>query len=209
MKYFRKCIRRIAWLPWRGIAVFRSFYFLKFRPQLTRGLAVQSSVKCQVAQKTYFTGHGIVKLGEGVIFGFKPGGYFRGNCIEFTLRKGGLIEVGANTFFNNNVYISASRRVSIGADCLIGHNCEFSDSDGHGIHPLERRSSLGIIEETIIGDNVWLGNGCKVLRGSRIGRNCIVAAGAVVKGEFSDNSILGGVPAKVIRTIDAIDEGNS
>jgi len=49
--------------------------------------------------------------------------------------------------------------------------------------------------------NVWFGHNWKVLRGTEIGNNCIVAAGAVVKGKFKDNLILGGVPAKIIKEI--------
>lgn len=180
----------------------RVLYYLKARPLLNKNLHIQYRSGCQVTQCTYFIGSGNVILGANVKFGFRPGGYFRGNCIEFSLRRGGSITIGDNTFFNNNVFISASNYIIFGANCLVGHNCEFSDADGHAINPALRHTSSGLVEPCIIGENVWFGNGCKILRGSHIGDNCIVGAGAVVKGKFEANTIIGGVPAKVIRMIE-------
>ena len=50
-----------------------------------------------------------------------------------------------------------------------------------------------------IGNNCWIGAKATILDGTKIGDGCIVAAGAVVKGEFPDNVIIGGVPAKIIK----------
>jgi acetyltransferase-like isoleucine patch superfamily enzyme len=198
-------IVRFVKSPLRAYVSLRKLYFLTIRPLFSRSLAVVSGARCIVTQDTYFTGNGSISIGDRVVLGYKDGGYFRGNCLEFVVRDGGRIVVGSNTHFNNNCCLSAKQLITIGSDCLIGHNCEFSDTDGHEIDPETRTNSSGITEAVTIGNNVWLGNGCKILRGSRIGRNCIVAAGAVVKGVFADNCILGGVPAKVIRTIDVID----
>ncbi|WP_282049061.1 acyltransferase [Maribacter aquivivus] len=55
------------------------------------------------------------------------------------------------------------------------------------------------IEDPVhIGDNVWLGTRVVILPGVTLGNNCIVGAGAVVTKSFSDNSVIGGVPAKII-----------
>jgi acetyltransferase-like isoleucine patch superfamily enzyme len=53
-----------------------------------------------------------------------------------------------------------------------------------------------------IGSGSWLGAGCVVLPGTRLGRNTVVAANAVVRGEHPDHAVLAGVPAKVVRTWD-------
>lgn len=50
-----------------------------------------------------------------------------------------------------------------------------------------------------IGNNCWIGAKATILDGTRIGNGCIVAAGAVVRGSFPDNVIIGGVPAKIIK----------
>lgn len=50
-----------------------------------------------------------------------------------------------------------------------------------------------------IGSGSWLGTGAIILPGTRIGRQCVVAGGAVVRGEFPDHSVIAGIPAKVVR----------
>jgi len=56
------------------------------------------------------------------------------------------------------------------------------------------------LKETIIENNVWIGAGCRILAGSHIESGSIVAAGAVVKKRVKANSIVGGVPARMIKS---------
>jgi acetyltransferase-like isoleucine patch superfamily enzyme len=56
-------------------------------------------------------------------------------------------------------------------------------------------------ESVLIGDNVWLGRNVMLLKGTKLENNIIVAAGSVVSKEFTQNAIIGGVPAKVIKSI--------
>ncbi|HZK12479.1 MAG TPA: acyltransferase [Atribacterota bacterium] len=157
---------------------------------------------CRINQKTYFTGNGLTIIEDNVSFGYKLGGNFRGSGIEIQPRKSDAkIILQKNISMNNNITIVSNESIVIGENCLIGHDCEFLDSDGHGISPDMRRKSSGKCEPIIIKNNVWFGNNCKILRGTEIGNNCIVAAGSIVKGKFKDNVILGGIPAKVIREI--------
>lgn len=66
--------------------------------------------------------------------------------------------------------------------------------------PVEGRASMpGPGKNTVIGNDVWLGQGVKVLPGARIGNGVIVGAGAVVGGDIPAYSIIGGNPARVIR----------
>lgn len=58
-----------------------------------------------------------------------------------------------------------------------------------------------ISRETIIGDNCFIGYGAMILPGTKLGRQCVVGANAVVKGEFEDYSVIVGVPGKVIKKI--------
>jgi acetyltransferase-like isoleucine patch superfamily enzyme len=53
----------------------------------------------------------------------------------------------------------------------------------------------------VIGDDCWIGAKASILDGTVIGRHCVVAAGAVVKGNFPDYSVIGGVPAKILRSL--------
>jgi acetyltransferase-like isoleucine patch superfamily enzyme len=53
----------------------------------------------------------------------------------------------------------------------------------------------------VIGDDVWIGANAVILPGVTIGRHCVVAAGAVVTKDVPDNTVVGGVPAKVLKTL--------
>jgi len=75
------------------------------------------------------------------------------------------------------------------------------DSDFHDISPEKRIGGTPKTGKVVIADNVWIGDRVTILKGSTIGRNSVVAAGAVVSGEFPANVVIGGVPAKVIREI--------
>jgi acetyltransferase-like isoleucine patch superfamily enzyme len=153
-------------------------------------------------QKTLITGKGNVNIGNNDVFGYELGGYYRGGYIELQARyETSKIVIKDYVATNNNVSIISKECITIGNNCLIGHNCEFIDFDGHDILPALRRNNDGKCVPITIDDNVWFGNNCKILCGTTIGRNCIVAANSVVKGKFGENLMIGGVPARVIRII--------
>jgi acetyltransferase-like isoleucine patch superfamily enzyme len=91
--------------------------------------------------------------------------------------------------------VLVAKQLLIGADVIIAWDTFITDSDWHQIGGIQHS------EKTVIGDHVWLANGVKVLRGSIIGENSIVACGAVVTGgSFPAKSLIGGIPAKLIRS---------
>jgi len=67
-----------------------------------------------------------------------------------------------------------------------------------------RVAGKGKCVDIFIGDNTWIGTGCVVLGGTTIGKNCMVAAGSVVKGDYPDFSFIGGNPAKCIKPINEL-----
>ena len=71
---------------------------------------------------------------------------------------------------------------------------------GHNIHPIERHKS-GNARPIIIGNNVWIGGHVAIVGGVEIGDNSIIAAGSVVLKNVPSNTIVGGNPAKIIRSI--------
>jgi len=96
--------------------------------------------------------------------------------------------------------IIAHQSVEIGDDVWLGQDVFITDGN-HGYEDLDAPigSQKGTVEPVSIGDNSWIGHGAIILAGSRIGRNAIVAAGAVVRGEVPDYSIAAGVPARIVR----------
>ena len=107
--------------------------------------------------------------------------------------NGKNIRVGKNFLANYNV--------TIGDYVMIGPNTLISTVN-HPITPLGRRKHLGIGKSVTIGDDVWVGGNVTILPRVNIGNNVVVAAGAVVTKDIPDNSLVSGVPAKVIREIE-------
>lgn len=152
-------------------------------------------------QKTFITGIGTIEIGTNCKFGYKPGGFNRNGSIEMQARYSeAYIKIGNEVFTNNNIFICAANSIIIGDKTLIGQNVAIMDFEAHGIAP-DQRNQIGDIGKVIIGKNVWIGNNVTILKNTEIGKNSIVAAGAVVSGFFPENVIIGGVPAKIIKSI--------
>jgi acetyltransferase-like isoleucine patch superfamily enzyme len=152
-------------------------------------------------QITYCKGDGIVEIGKRCSFGIKLGGFHRGGSIELQARhENARIKIGNNILANNNIMICAMNYIELGNDILIGQNVTIMDHEAHGIHPLKRRE-VGEIGKVILGSNVWIGSNVTILKNTTVGENTIIATGAVVSGEIPSNVIVGGVPAKIIRSI--------
>lgn len=153
-------------------------------------------------QKTLLTGNGSVSIGDRSCFGAKMGGcFYKGSCELQPRYEKSKIMIGKNVATNNNLLIICASEVIIGDNTLIGEGVMIIDHDAHGTYPYDRRTSIGKVGPICIGENVWIGSRAIILPGTKIGNNSIVGAGAVVKGEFADNVIIVGNPAKVIRQI--------
>lgn len=108
------------------------------------------------------------------------------------------ITLGKNVFINACCHFQDQGGITIGDDCLIGHNVVFATLN-HGIAPEERFSMKPA--PITLGKNVWVGSNSTILQGVTIGDNAIIAAGSVVNRDIPANTIAGGVPAKLIRSI--------
>jgi acetyltransferase-like isoleucine patch superfamily enzyme len=111
-----------------------------------------------------------------------------------------LIKIGNNCRING-AYIHAQNSIIIGNNCVIASNVNIIDTNGHEVYSKNRTIGRDKPLEIILEDNVWIGLNVIILKGTRIGRNSIVSAGSVVKGNFEENSIITGNPAKVVKKI--------
>lgn len=146
-----------------------------------------------------------IELGRNVQLYSAPGSnplWLRPCC--FTVRgEGAVLKIGSETAMSGTV-ICVAREVIIGDRVLVGANSTIVDTDFHPLSPLarrEHRTQGALCRPVRIGDDVFIGAGVTILKGSQIGAGCVVGAGAVVAGKFPPNSIIAGNPAQVVRAL--------
>ncbi|MGL4604023.1 MAG: DapH/DapD/GlmU-related protein [Iodobacter sp.] len=147
--------------------------------------------KVKIVQRICVNGKGLIKIGTGSQLGVYPSpGFSRG---EFYLEARGIhaeITIGNNVFINNNCIIIADKSsVHIGNNTLIGPNFVCFDSNFHSLDPNKRLSTDYSCKPVVIGSNVFIGEGVKILRGVCIGDNSVLAAGSIVVKSIPANTI--------------------
>lgn len=110
-----------------------------------------------------------------------------GKNVSIRCRKNSKLYIGKDVFFNNNCVLTCRYNIEIGDDVIIGPNVVIFDHD-HDYKSINRKSDF-IYGEIYIGKNVWIGANACILKGSKIGDNAVIAAGAVVSGEVPENSV--------------------
>ena len=109
------------------------------------------------------------------------------------------ITIGKDVFINSGCHFQDQGGITIGDGSLIGHNVVLATIN-HDLSPLKNRENH--YAPIVIEDHVWVGSNATILQGVTIGRWSVVAAGAVVTKDVLPFTVVGGVPAKVIRRID-------
>ncbi|HJC60120.1 MAG TPA: sugar O-acetyltransferase [Candidatus Dietzia intestinigallinarum] len=108
------------------------------------------------------------------------------------------IRLGERVFINSGCRFQDQGGVTIGDDCLIGHNTVFATLN-HGMDPARRADMIPA--PIVVSRNVWIGSNSTILSGVTIGENAVVAAASVVTKDVPANSVVAGSPARVVRTI--------
>jgi len=148
--------------------------------------------------------------------------YYIGNRLRRLFYKFYFKKVGRNSIFNVGVHFEVPEKIVIGNNCSFNKGCWISGGGGIElfddiligpnviIHSANHNfSTINIpfrlqghtLKKVVINSNVWIGAGAIILPGVTIGRNSIIAAGAVVSRDVPENTIVGGVPAKVIKKV--------
>ena len=144
-------------------------------------------------------------------------------CEESKTKNKAFLEIGSNSLIKNGALLSVkSGSLKIGENCAIGkrtdiicENTKISIGDNVRMaaecfiitnnHNFESRE-LPIWQQgrshkpVVIQDDVWIGRRVMIMPGVHIGKGCVISAGAVVTKDFPPYSVVGGVPAKIIKT---------
>lgn len=112
---------------------------------------------------------------------------------------GNTVTIGARTRISG-AFLGAHNGTSIviGSDCLFSTEIDIRTTDSHGIYDAAGRR-INPDKDVVVADWVWLGLGVTVLKGSRIGADCVIGARALVAGDIPPNSVAAGIPAHVIK----------
>jgi acetyltransferase-like isoleucine patch superfamily enzyme len=149
---------------------------------------------------------GRLRLGSNVTLRSDPRGYqgsLFGPVYLNTAMPDAEIIIGEGCRLNGCAVV-AWKRIEIGKNCVIAANTTIMDALGHSTDDKDccrRHLTMDEPAEVVIEDNVWIGLNCIILKGVRIGRAAIVAAGSVVTQDVPPRTGVGGVPARPIRTI--------
>lgn len=118
----------------------------------------------------------------------------------FFATGGSNTTIGRQVFVNQNCTFYDLGGLTIGDDVMIGPNVSLITS-GHPTAPSARRAGV-TASPIVIERNVWIAAGVTVIGGVTVGENSVIAAGSVVTRDVPPNSLVGGNPARVIRSIE-------
>lgn len=153
-------------------------------------------------QPVVLRGMGEIHFGKNVSFGILNSPHLHSSYTYIEARsKNARIIFGNNVNINNAFSAVSELKITIKDNVLIGYNCNIIDSNFHDLEIKNRHNTDPEPKEVLIENNVFIGNNVTILKGVTIGRNSVIATGSIVTKSFPENVVIGGCPAKVIRTL--------
>jgi len=142
-------------------------------------------------------GSGKIFIGDNVRIGNRAGWILSPNlypCPE--------LHIGDHTSINHMVTISVECRVTIGSHCRIAGETTIFDNNSHSVFPEnDRKMTRDDVAPITIEDHVWIGMRSMIFKGVTIGQGAVVAAGSIVTKDVPPRTLVGGNPARVIKTL--------
>lgn len=209
----KRLVRFIYCLPW---SIIFNFYYLPFKHAVKLPILFQTiptflhlGGKVRIAEGTPVR-TGIVRL--GVRFepissqtSFRWSNYgeveFKGNVMlgdhfYFSVYEGGIVRIGEDVRFNCHCSIMSKFLINIGNHSYFGWNTQLIDTDFHHVYDIISKKVLHKSAPIIIGNNVWVGNNCQIVKGVKLPDHTLVMANSYVKNKFKkEYSLIGGNPA--------------
>ncbi|WP_217555895.1 acyltransferase [Vibrio metschnikovii] len=129
-----------------------------------------------------------------------------GDCVFFgrgvEVKSWQNLSIGSNVSFHKDCYIDASGGITIFNDVSIAHGCSLLSFDHTwSDNTIPIRSNSLVFNHILIDSDVWVGCGVRILSGVTIHSRSVIAAGAIVTKDIVSNTLVAGIPAKVIKKI--------
>lgn len=112
---------------------------------------------------------------------------------DIQLFKNSHLVLGKDSFVNSDCKIRVHKEITIGEGCAISHDFTVMDSDAHELDGSRHTNPVHI------GNRVWIGTRVTILNGVTVGDGAVIAAGSLVTKDVPPGSLVGGVPAKVLK----------
>lgn len=185
----------------RGILFLRKKVFLGSKCKVFNKKNIHFGKNVTIEKYTIIDGFASEKIIIGD--GSRIGAYSLVTCTSHLSKYGKGLKIGSNSAIGRFSEFGASGGIEIGNDVIMGSYISFH-SENHNFSNLSKLiREQGVTSEGIrLGNNIWVGAKVTFLDGCIVGNNTVIAAGAVVKGEFPDNVVIGGVPAKILKPIE-------
>lgn len=190
---------------------FKKAIILPFRVSHRFSLTVLKgsvSIECDISPGMIHLGYGHVgiynKKRQRSMWNVWGKVVFKGSCYLGHGTKINVTDTGTLTFGNNVNFTAESsvdcqKEIIFGEQCLVSWESLFIDGDYHRIFDAEGKHT-NAPQPIIIGKHVWFGCRCLILKGVTIADDCVVAAGSLLNGTYTNsNSIIAGSPAKVVK----------
>ena len=122
-------------------------------------------------------------------------------CTGIIAHRGKGIVIGDRTGISARAYFAGQGGIIIGSEVIMGPNVQiFSENHAYADINTPIKDQGVFKQPVVVGNNCWIGAGSTILAGVTIGDGCVVAAGSVVSKSFPANSVIAGIPAKLIKT---------
>ncbi|WDF54708.1 acyltransferase [Mucilaginibacter sp. KACC 22063] len=118
-------------------------------------------------------------------------------------KKNAVLTIGQNVGISNSTIVCWDK-ITIGNNVVIGGSVKIWDTNYHSLNPVIRTSGNDNDIKTapiFIDDNVFIGGNSIILKGVKIGKNSVIAAGSIVVKDIPENVVAGGNPCKVLKTL--------
>jgi acetyltransferase-like isoleucine patch superfamily enzyme len=158
--------------------------------QVGKGLLLYENIPKTLGDLRITIGDNVTLSGEQVWIAAGPGGQQQ-------------LAIGDHSYIGHAVQVVCGSQITIGRHVLIANRAVLNGYDGHPMDPFARaRNEPGAAGPITVCDYAWIGNDTIILKNVTIGRGAVVASGALVTEDVPELTVVGGVPARVIRKIE-------